>query len=397
MSAYKDALRENLWKLQILQVSRGCIFAISIIVLFFQSNGLSLQQIFLLQAIFSVGIVAWEIPSGYISDRWGRKNTTVTGAIICFLGYVAYGLGTGFWGFVLAEILIATGASFYSGTLDALTYDTLLELKEEKEYKRHIGHQFFLHFGGEGVGSVLGGFLATISLRLPLWATLVPFGIACIVSLTLIEPKRHKLQETRHFKAMWDICMHSLIHNAPMRSIILLSSIISTMTLSLFWLTQPYQTEVGLPLALFGITHGIIVLAGASASKATYKAAPHIDDRLLLMLIGLVVISCYIGLGFVASLFGIGFFLLARIAWGTLTPLTSDMLNRMTTSDTRATVLSIRAFSSRILFVLVAPFIGHAADLQSLSFTFVRIGIIGGAAIVITFILMRSVWSTIPR
>jgi len=397
MDMYKVGLRENLWKLSILQAASGCLLSIGVIVIFFQENGLSLREIFILQAIFSVGVVAWEIPSGYISDRWGRKNTIIFAAVTCFLAYVAYALSYDFWGFVLAELLIATGNSFYSGTLDAMTYDTLLELEEEKDFKRHIGHQFFLHFGAEGVGSVLGGILAVASLRLSLWATLIPFGVACIVALTLTEPKRHKLQETRHFKAIWDICTHTLIHSVPMRSIVALHMIISTMTLSLFWLTQPYQTAVGLPLMLFGLAHGAIVIAGATASKMMHKIAKHVDDRMFLIAIALTVVSCYIGLGFVASLYGLLLFLAVRIAWGMLTPLTSDILNRMVSSDKRATVLSIRAFASRMLFVIAAPFIGGAADLHSLNSTFLGVGIIGGMMIAITLLLMHKVWSKIPQ
>jgi len=39
-----------------------------IIVLFFQKNGLSMKDILLLQSVFSISIVLFEIPSGYFSD-----------------------------------------------------------------------------------------------------------------------------------------------------------------------------------------------------------------------------------------------------------------------------------------------------------------------------------------
>ncbi|MEK9194942.1 MAG: hypothetical protein AAB975_01085, partial [Patescibacteria group bacterium] len=51
----------------------GILLVIPIIVLLFQKAGLTLQEIFMLQAGFGACIVALEIPSGYLSDRWGRN------------------------------------------------------------------------------------------------------------------------------------------------------------------------------------------------------------------------------------------------------------------------------------------------------------------------------------
>ena len=46
-----------------------------IIVLFFQSHGLSLTEIMLLQSAYSLSLALFEIPSGYIADSFGRKNS----------------------------------------------------------------------------------------------------------------------------------------------------------------------------------------------------------------------------------------------------------------------------------------------------------------------------------
>ena len=41
---------------------------------FFQEHELSLTQVMLLQAIYSIVIVLFEIPSGFIADVFERKN-----------------------------------------------------------------------------------------------------------------------------------------------------------------------------------------------------------------------------------------------------------------------------------------------------------------------------------
>ena len=42
--------------------------AMPIIVLFFQEHGLSLKEVMIIQAIYSLSVAMFEIPSGYIAD-----------------------------------------------------------------------------------------------------------------------------------------------------------------------------------------------------------------------------------------------------------------------------------------------------------------------------------------
>ena len=55
---------------------------------FFQEHDLSLTQVMLLQAIYSIVIVLFEIPSGFIADVFERKNVIFLSTI--FLFWVSY-------------------------------------------------------------------------------------------------------------------------------------------------------------------------------------------------------------------------------------------------------------------------------------------------------------------
>lgn len=392
----RSSLRDNITKSYVLMGALGSLLIIPVVVPFLEQNGLTLRQIFFLQAIFGFTLMVLEIPSGYLSDRWGRKKTIIAGSLSLFLGILVYALSGGFHGFLLAEFLMAVGVSFHSGTIEAFTYDTLLELGESDTYRAVHGHQDFVQFSMEGIASVVAGFIAVTGLRATAWATLVPLGIGCIVACTLTEPQRHKMHEKRHFRAMWRICAETL-RDRRLRGVILLHGILSTMTLLLFWFTQPFELRSAVPIAFFGIVHAVICLAGAAAGKTTHSVSRVIGDKIFLILIAAAVIGSAAVLGFITAIWGLAFFILARIAWGFLSPVSNDLVNRMTSSDIRATALSVQSFFFRLFFFLAAPFIGDIGDVHGISTGMLVIAIAGTICVGLTLFSMRTVWAKIPK
>ena len=61
---------------------------------------------------------------------------------------------------------------------------------------------------------------------------------------------------------------------------------------------------------------------------------------------------------------------------GFATPILKGYINRQTFSEMRATVLSIRNFIIRLIFAIMAPFIGWLNDAFSLSFALLMTSII---------------------
>ncbi|MEA3378974.1 MAG: MFS transporter [Nanoarchaeota archaeon] len=119
-------IESNIWKLYVIKALRWFMLIMPIIVLFFQENGLSIKEVLLLQSFFSIGIILFEIPSGYFSDVIGRKTTIIFGCILEFIGFSVYSFSYGFIGFLIAELILGLGSSFLSGTDSAIIYDGLI-------------------------------------------------------------------------------------------------------------------------------------------------------------------------------------------------------------------------------------------------------------------------------
>jgi MFS family permease len=390
VNADQSTLHGNIWKLYLLSAIATFGFSIPIFIPFQQEHGLTLQQAFLLQAAYSIVLVIFEVPSGYLADRWGRRNVISLGSFALFLGMLTYAVTSGFSGFLLAEILLAMGLSFHSGTLEALTYDTLIELNEEKRYVRVNGLQGFLALGSKAGTSLLVGSLAAMSLRLPFWADVSLFGTATFVSFFLVEPRRHMLEGTQHLAAMWKICKTVLFHNRTLRAITLLYMVVAAIDVQIFWFLQPYQMSIGFPMTLFGVTNAVMCILGALAYKEAHRLGKRAErTRTLFGISAGIMLTCLI-LGTISATWGLLFFILEGMLFGLFDPLLSNLANRLTTSDVRATVLSIRSLASRLLFAALTPILGYLADVFSLSFAFLATGVIGIVTLTLTFLITRT-------
>lgn len=76
-----DRITSNIWKLYLHRTIGYFLVIMPIITIFYQENGLSMQDIFVIQSVFSLAVVLFEIPTGYFSDVFGRKKTMILGTI----------------------------------------------------------------------------------------------------------------------------------------------------------------------------------------------------------------------------------------------------------------------------------------------------------------------------
>lgn len=244
-----NALRANIWKLYLIQTCRWFLLLMPVLVLFYQENGLALQDVFIVQAFFSVCIIVFEVPSGFFADRLGRRQSMLVGTISGSLGFGLYAFANTLPEFLCAQLFIALGGSFISGSDSALLYDTLIELKEADQYQRIAGRLTSIGNFSEGIAGLLGGFLALISLRTPLYYQAALTLLAIPLAWSLVEPDRRTGDRSESsFKAVLKIVRYALHGHAEVKWLILYSSLVGTSTLTIVWFVQPYLQAVELPL-----------------------------------------------------------------------------------------------------------------------------------------------------
>ena len=120
----EEKLRKNIPLLYVFSFFWLAMVIIPVMVPFFASKGLSLSDVFYLQAIFAFFVVLFEIPSGYVADMLGRKNALVAGSLCHGLGFSWLCFADGFADLVVFEMTVGIGLSLLSGADLSLLYDS---------------------------------------------------------------------------------------------------------------------------------------------------------------------------------------------------------------------------------------------------------------------------------
>ncbi len=372
-------LKDNILKIYLLQGVSWFMVAMPIIILFFQENGFSLTQIMTLQAIYSFSVAIFEIPSGYIADIFGRKKTIVASTILSFIGYLVLSLSSGFFAFSLAQILIGLSGSLMSGSNSALLYDTLLQTDNKELYTKVEGKNYAIGNFSEASAGILGGFLAATSIFLPIYVQTSILFLSIPISLTLIEPTVYKENKIdRSISNIISVVQFAIIDNVRLRWLIIYSSIMGVASLSMAWFAQPFFKEIQIPIIYFGILWAGLNLSSGITSFNSYKIEKRYKMHKILTVITIFMTMSFILLGINFNLLGLIFILLIYLLRGLITPIIKNAINEITTSEKRATVLSVRSFILRISFAICAPILGYIADNYSLTISFYTLALIVG-------------------
>ncbi|MGB5713237.1 MAG: MFS transporter [Waterburya sp.] len=356
------SLNSNLTKLYILRGLAFAWFPIPTIVLFYENYGLDIEQIVLLKTILSLSILLLEVPSGYLADLWGRKTCLVVGSGVWIVSWLIYCVGTSFTEFAIAEVLAGVAGSLISGANTALGFDTLLQLEREQYYQVWEGRLVAIAGISEAICGIIGAVIASINLVYPFYLQTVCLVIYFCLALTLVEPECHQsLAENQKLNQLKNIII-DVTKRPRLRWLILLSSIFSTATFLIVWLSQDYLKQLNIPIQAFGWAWAIFHLGMSLASLISHHIQRILGIKKATCLLVLILAIAYICLGSINQVWGIVFIMIIYLVRGLCSPLILNAINQQISSSVRATILSINSLVFRIAFAIVAPIIGAIAS-----------------------------------
>ncbi len=352
------------------------LFPMAIITLFWKDHiGLTLTDIMLLQAVFSLASLCLEYPSGYISDRLGYRFALNIAALFGIAGWGLYTVAGSFSGVLAAEILLGVSFAFISGSDSALLFETLKQQKEEHLYVQYDGRMSGFGQLGEAVGALGAGLLYAAFPLLPFLIQILVWIVALLITMSLREVTKADPPQRSHLQEMVATWLLAWRDNRRIRATILLATCTGLASFYPVWLIQPYMQANHLPLVWFGPVWAGANLTVALFSFLSHRTAFFLGNRNMLILAGLLTLVGYLGLGLTAGLFSFLFYYLLTAMRGLQGPFLRHFLQKEGERQNRASLLSLKALSFRLGFVVTAPFIGLLADSHGVQATFLFLAV----------------------
>ncbi len=346
--------------------------------LYFQQT-LSAADAILLYVCYEIAVTLLEVPSGYMSDRIGRRVTLLCSAGASALGLVLLALGSSFGLLALGQALLGAGRAFASGTDSSLLFESLAAEGRENEVEAQELKAWRFGFAAAAISAVLGGALAEWQVSLPFWATAVAACGALMIMLVCCEPPRH-LRKGQDGNVQLSSLKAALIHPVLVW-IFAISVLMYVFSHIPFVFGQPFildaLDQIGLagdaPLisgAVSATMMGVSLLAstGAPALKSAIGVRP-----IILLAFGLQIGLCAV-LALTNSVLAIAFLFLRMVPDALSRPFIMAAIQPLLHDDSRATYLSLKSLTARVILsgsLWIAA--GGASQVGLLAFSEMRI------------------------
>ncbi|MFA6571549.1 MAG: MFS transporter [Bacteroidota bacterium] len=332
--------------------------------LFFYTKFLTFKEIALVSSFGYIASILFEIPTGAIADIIGRKKTIILSYFIFSLTMLGIAYAKTFPMFLILIIAGALGDALYSGSLEALVYDSLKENGEESRFDFITSRMETFTWLGLFFGSILGGYMYQYWFRLPYVTQAIVTFIAGGYALKLIEPKidTKKYQLTEFFsqntKGIKELFQNS--HTTQLTIIFIIIGSGYQIAASILGISQ--AKEYGITPQLVGILFACGYIMAALASHFYIIFKQKLGRKTLFIITTTVLITTFLFAKFVGIFIG-AFLIFLRITSSTTFRNTrSTLFNEFFTSKNRATTLSTLTLLTNLPYALLAYSIGDYID-----------------------------------
>lgn len=355
---YQRSLR---W-LQAEMLITTAVFAMPIINLFFAREiGMTLTQVGLSQAIFTVVLFGLNIPTGWIADRFSRKACNALGDLVAAAGFAYYAQAASFGDVIIAEVVVGIGMAFSGGADVALLRAYSLAL--QVPYLRISAQLNTWRPVSEIAASIIGGLVGAWQPRATFLLTALAFVVGAIISLFIREAGERRVNTVHPLRDMARITRYALHGHGQLAWSIAGAAIGREASHAMVWLLTPVLLLAGVPPVALGVCWAANLLAVSAGAAAAHRWAEASREwqrfaiGLACMVIAgtaLAVLPLHVATVWLYVGFGLG--------RGWMSAVLPALVQDHTPSDIQATVSSVAASVSQFVYIPLVWGIGALAE-----------------------------------
>jgi MFS family permease len=388
-----QGVSRNVLKYYLYKSTKAVEFYRPIMYLFFLAQGLSFTQIAILEALYNLTTLFGEIPTGYIGDRVGRRNSLLIGTTLIALTLTGIGFASTFPALALLYVCWSMGYNFRSGSEDAWLYDTLTDDLSEDEFSHVRGRGESVSLAVGAGAAVVGGYLGSISLSYPWFVAAAVTAVGVLVLLTVEESVTYERSRSDDLGIRETLgVVRQTLGRRDLRAFVLYYYVVyAGVTYLVFVFLQPIFETVVVDLgadpsdveSLLGWFYAAYSLVGAGISYYTGTIREVLGLRTWFLVLPFAVGGALVGMYFVPIL-ALPTFLLIRGLSDVTRTFAGQYVNDRIQTLGRATVLSAMAMVSGLAVVPFQLGSGVVSDAVSPLYALA----VGGAILVVASALI---------
>lgn len=332
-------------------------------ILFFAEVCGNLVEAMSLFAIQNISITLLEIPTGCLSDKWGRKWVCRAGAAVMLFSFILYAFAGNYLVLAIASVLNGLSWALASGNNRALLYDSMVQIGRKKDYHQEVSKNISLEQLSLAISSLMGMVFVFISLRAVMFASIVPAIIAFAITLKLEEVKKSYDDEKTSLVHIFNSIRYLLKHKR-LRGISLAETLHYGLNEAAFDFNAVFFKQF-VPEWSLGIFRSIGHFANSLGNYLSFFSAKHLGLNLTILLGACLDNFINIISVLAASVWSPIIKIISTFSSGVKEPAVETLFQNDCSEQERATILSIISLFSSLFYSLCAVLIGMLADMTS--------------------------------
>lgn len=382
----------------------NCRFYYPVFAILFLDFGLSEEQFAYLNAFWAVAIVLLEVPSGALADQFGRKTLVVSASVLmviemlvmCLMPVIGAdaapdekkaAIALLFAVFAINRVISGAAEAAASGADEALAYDSLAERGRDQAWNalmsrlmRWQSAAFIIAmlvgaavYDPELVNRALGwiginsSFTQTQTLKFPIYCTLGMAVCTLLVALRMKEPPNVSpdgdpnlsLKESIRKSYRRTLATGTWIIHTPAALMLILFGLFYDSIIRLYYTVNSiYFRTLGFEERYFGVIAVAGSIIGIFAASLGEKLIKHRSPTFNFALIAALGFAGILSLAFPIPYWGVALLVPLWLGMRLLHLFLSNYLNRVASSDRRATVLSFRGLTMNLAYFTMTMLYG---------------------------------------
>lgn len=327
------------------------------------SRGFSLPEIGIVETIFHITSLIFEIPSGVFADIFGRKKMLIVSTVMKMAANAVMIASRNLFMVCLSISFHALSYNFSSGSGDALAYDSLKTARKESGFERYAANQLTIYRLCSGISTLCAGFALFIGYKLAYGTDFIACLIQLAVLLPLIEVYSggHKNIRSKALFARLITCFgESLSFLKNEKKVVLLmfcNSFVGAIDILLLFFLQAKLPNRGIPEYGLGFALLFMELGGIVGARLILKAKKLTYKQVFGISAALVLIGVFAEHSKMYILMTLGGFL-AAAGDDALQVRTNAILQDRFPSWQRATLTSMESFTFSAIMIWLSPLAG---------------------------------------